>query len=130
MDDTYCFFEVDIWYKALIVVGGLLMISAAVLPLTFIENKSVFIFGFGCFVIGRSEWFLPYNFICVRCHNFKICPKEEYRREENPLYLFLPYLGYFCCFYAVLHIFSAENIRESYFMQLVKKIATGMGILP
>src|SRR5690554_6555646 len=50
------FFEIDMWWKAVLMLGILAVIGASILNLIFLENSHLFGLGLGMIMIGLGFW--------------------------------------------------------------------------
>lgn len=50
------FFKIDIWWKAVLIIGVLMMIGASIYKIAFLESKHLFGLGIGLTMIGLGFW--------------------------------------------------------------------------
>jgi len=87
--------KIDVWYKALIPLGGFLMVLAIVYPNDSITTKELFLIGGGLFLIGIGEWkntkYLT-QFVDATIYNPFMRITQPFRAND-PLGVFLEVLG-------------------------------------
>lgn len=52
----WSFLKIDVWWKAVLVLGVLRTASSLIFPVDFINNKHLFGFGLGMIFIGVAQW--------------------------------------------------------------------------
>ena len=104
--------KIDILYKALIPLGGFLMVLAIVYSNESITTKELFLIGGGLFLIGIGEWkstkFYT-KFVSETAYNPFMRITQPFR-SNDPLGMFLDVLGTLALIIAFLNFFDIISV--------------------
>lgn len=104
--------KIDVWYKVLIPLGGVLVVLSIIYTNQTITQKELFVLGFGLILIGMGEWkrekFLT-RFVSQSAFNPFMRITQPFK-SNDPLGIFFQIIGIIAVFIFVLNFFDIISI--------------------